>query len=487
VEVSDKTLPAALSMLHPLSRGDSQKSSSTTGSAESRAPVSLPKASLPAKPSNAEQPPTQTTSTSSSATQPSSGSVGSPSSARRTKVNPEAAVKYRLAESLQQQGRPAEATEALNVAIQLQPDFIEAHFALAVLLARQGRENYGAAIDHFLEVVRLDSKHVDARINLSNLLEQEGDFEGAASALKEALSLTGERADLYVMLGQKQERAERYSEAIQSFHRALELDPKIPSAHYGLGVTLLRSQGDLTNAREEFELALKLNPNDVYSHYELGRLLIMQKETSGAAHHLEEAVRLKPELADAHAKLGILYRSLKEDDKAEKAFRAAVRVNPKHEKACYGLAQLLQAKGETTEADLFFEQVRQLKESSKKSDEAANLNATGVVLMNAGKLDEALEKFRAALALDPTLASGAYNQGLVLARLGKTPEAIESFKTAIRLRPGFVLAHYGLGLVLHLAGDPTAEEQLRKAELMKRLVPQAGTTPNRTMSREDPD
>jgi len=106
--------------------------------------------------------------------------------------------------------------------------------------------------------------------------------------------------------------------------------------------------------------------------------------------------------------------------------------------------------------------------------------------MNSGELDEALEKFRAALTLDPTYAAAAYNQGLVLARQGKTPEAIQSFRTAIRLRPGFVLAHYGLGLLLQLAGDPLADEQLRKAQLMKRLVPQAGDM-NKTTSAEDPD
>jgi tetratricopeptide (TPR) repeat protein len=74
----------------------------------------------------------------------------------------------------------------------------------------------------------------------------------------------------------------------------------------------------------------------------------------------------------------------------------------------------------------------------------------------------------------------------VLAQQGKTTEAIECFRAAIRLRPGFALAHYGLGLVLQLAGDPSAEEQLRKAELMKDLMPLKGNI-NRTVPPEDPD
>src|SRR5206468_2450598 len=335
------------------------ESSPTTGSVVSRAANKLSKASPPAKPSNAGQSPPRGTSPPSAA-QLSSGSQGPSPAGKTPAVNPVAVVKYQLAESLLQQGKAVEAAEALNAAIQLQPDFIEAHFALGVILARQGRESYGTAIDHFLAVLRLDPRHLDARINLSNLLEEGGDFEAAASALKEALSLADGRADLYVMLAQKQAGAEKYSEAIQSFHRALELDPQVPGAHYGLAMTL-RSLGDLTAAQSEFELALKLNPNDALAHYQLGRFLIQLKEPVEAARHLEESIRLKPELADAYSKLGVLYRSLKKNDEAEKAFRAAVRLNPKLEKACYGLAQLLQAKGERAEAERFFEQVRQLK------------------------------------------------------------------------------------------------------------------------------
>jgi hypothetical protein len=75
----------------------------------------------------------------------------------------------------------------------------------------------------------------------------------------------------------------------------------------------------------------------------------------------------------------------------------------------------------------------------------------------------------------------------VLARRGKVLDAIESLRMAIRLRPGFVLAHYGLGLVLRHAGHPSADDQLRKAELIKRMSPQAGTMNRTTSPEEEPD
>ena len=115
--------------------------------------------------------------------------------------------------------------------------------------------------------------------------------EAAAGILKEALATNDQRADLYVMLGREQEQADMYSEAIQSFHRALDLDPQTPYAHYGLGMTL-RSQGDLAAARTEFELAVKQNPDDVYAHYQLGRLLMYRNETT--EEHTKSSVTYPP-------------------------------------------------------------------------------------------------------------------------------------------------------------------------------------------------
>ena len=65
----------------------------------------------------------------------------------------------------------------------------------------------------------------------------------------------------------------------------------------------------------------------------------------------------------------------------------------------------------------------------------------------------------------------AYNLGLALSRQGKTEEGIEAFKLAIRSRPSFVLAQDALALALERAGDPSAQEERRKADLLRSFVP----------------
>ena len=399
--------------------------------------------------------------------------------------NQAAADKYQLAKTLEGNGKNVEAIEALRAAIQLQPDFIEAHFSLGVLLARLGGEQYGVALDEFIEVLRLDPKHADARINLSNLFEQGGNLEAALAQIQEALRVSGGTAELHTLLGEKQVRARRYSEAIRSFHNALKLDARSSAAHYGLGMAL-RSLGRLSEARSEFEATLDLDAGDPYAHYQLGRLLAQDGEVQEAMSHLRESIRLKPTLSEAWAELGGLHRRLNKPEEAEQAFRKALESSPDQERACYALAQLLQTEGKNAEAKEFFERVEQIKQKRHASNQASSLNSRGVELMNQERLDEALVLFRDALSRDPLHAEAAYNQGLVLARLGKATEAVESFRMAVRLRPGFVLAESGLGLALKIAGDPSAERQLQKARLMEELIPRNETT-IQTPAQKEPD
>jgi tetratricopeptide (TPR) repeat protein len=396
-----------------------------------------------------------------------------------------ATAKYAWALTLLKQGKDSEAEKALREAIALNPDFLQAHFELGMLLAHQGTQQFNVAMDQFLEVLRLEPNHADARINLSRLLEKSGDIEASIAELKEAIPLASEKEHLYLMLGQKQQKARKYSEAIKSFRLALESNVHLSGAHYGIGMAL-RSLGNFAGAESEFECALKLNPQDPLSHYQLGRILEQEEDPSKAIAHLEEARRLQPDMAVAHAELGSLYKRINRTEESEKAFRQAISLNPNLVQACYGLAQLLHNDGRIEEANRFFQQVNQLKESQGLLEKAEKMNASGLELMNAGKLDEALAAFGKALGSCPSLAVAAYNQGVVLARQNKTQEAIDSFRMAVRSRPGFVLAQYALGLMLRLNGDPSAEEQLRKAQLMNKLV-QRDEMVDRLSTLEDPD
>jgi tetratricopeptide (TPR) repeat protein len=370
--------------------------------------------------------------------------------------------------ALAREGKADAAAGAFEEAIRLKRDFLEAHFSLGVLLARQGKEHYNAAMREFLEVLRLNPRDVDAHINLSNLFEQEGDFAGSADEMEKAAALAPGRGDLDLLLGQKEHRAGRYTAAIDAYRAALASKTSPAEAHYGMGLTL-RALRKMDEAAAEFRATLNSNPRHAGAHFELGRLLIGQDRLEDAGAQLRQAVDLDPALAEAHLELGKVYHKQGKNAEAESEFQAALRAKPDLSPALYELATLAKERGDTQAAHTYFARIRDLDRHRIDGTRANGLNAEGIQLMDQGKLPEALAAFRKALESDPAFAIAAYNMGVVLAHQGKQAEAIEAFRNAIRLRPGFGAAHFGLGLLLKLRGDPDAGAELSVAEMLKSI------------------
>jgi tetratricopeptide (TPR) repeat protein len=77
----------------------------------------------------------------------------------------------------------------------------------------------------------------------------------------------------------------------------------------------------------------------------------------------------------------------------------------------------------------------------------------GSVLWSQGKLGQALERYRQALALRPNHAETYNNLGVVLRKLGQLDQASAAFDQALALRPGSAEAHNNLGNVLKQQGQ----------------------------------
>ena len=81
----------------------------------------------------------------------------------------------------------------------------------------------------------------------------------------------------------------------------------------------------------------------------------------------------------------------------------------------------------------------------------AHLNL-GRLYHNAGMLKESEQHYRAVMDLAPEDATPHFNLGLLLEDLKRPVEAARSYETAIDKDPAFADAHYNLGLVLDALG-----------------------------------
>jgi tetratricopeptide (TPR) repeat protein len=85
---------------------------------------------------------------------------------------------------------------------------------------------------------------------------------------------------------------------------------------------------------------------------------------------------------------------------------------------------------------------------------AAAHNDLGAVLMQVGKINDAIGHYEQALRINPNYADVHYNLGGALVQAGRVPEAIGHWQQAVRIKPDFAEAHYNLGNALLQTGKP---------------------------------
>lgn len=92
----------------------------------------------------------------------------------------------------------------------------------------------------------------------------------------------------------------------------------------------------------------------------------------------------------------------------------------------------------------------------------------GIDLLEAGRLVEALDAFRAAVERDPERASYRVNLAYALQETGNDPEALVHLQRAVALDEGSFDARFMLGSALERRGEPlAASEQLQRAVVLR--------------------
>lgn len=91
-----------------------------------------------------------------------------------------------------------EAVEAYRKAVEIAPEFTDAHCNLGAVLYNDGRRDEARAC--FEAALRLDPDHLESNLNLANVLEEENRNEAALQHYKAALRADPFRADVHLNL-----------------------------------------------------------------------------------------------------------------------------------------------------------------------------------------------------------------------------------------------------------------------------------------------
>ena len=141
--------------------------------------------------------------------------------------------------------------------------------------------------------------------------------------------------------------------------------------------------------------------------------------------------------------------------------------NSAEEYCCH--AHMLKECGRLDEAEQSYRQALAL-----KPDDAEVYGDLGNVFKAQGKLDKAIASYRKALSLKPDYAKAYINLGVVLQEGGLLDEAAANYKRALSIKSDYVAAHFNLGaLHMSLGQNEDALRSFRKAITYKPDLAQA--------------
>lgn len=154
-----------------------------------------------------------------------------------------------LVKASRAQGRDELAESILSQALEVDPDVAELHY----LLGEQLEDEPGKlreVLRTYERAVALRPDYAEARMALGVQLLAGGNYQDAASHFEVAKGLVPTLPAVHVNLGDAYRALERWTAAQQSYRRALELQSKLPEAHFGLGLLYLTAGGDFPGLEE---------------------------------------------------------------------------------------------------------------------------------------------------------------------------------------------------------------------------------------------
>jgi tetratricopeptide (TPR) repeat protein len=330
--------------------------------------------------------------------------------------------------------RLAEARSVARSVIDHDPE----HARAEILLGRMSFEQkqYSEAA-RFLESAAGNGKlrEVWSLLALTYLRSQQ--LSLAQSVLEKAFRMLGENANSRVEIATVYYYGDYPDLAIKELRKALTENPRVPDAHYYLGLAYIAKNetAGYADATRELETQLKATPLDFRSHYMLGYIALQQHEMKHAEQELLKAAGIAREDAGTKLLLAQLYSETNRADDAINLLRSLTTTSTSPHEAIFirirthfMLGRLLEQSGHIQEGAMEIETAEELRRKlragnaglySRTSTVMAEQQANGTFQSNRTNVDMGPnDRARAnefVLRLAPLVGEAYYNLARIAA------------------------------------------------------------------------
>jgi predicted Zn-dependent protease len=197
-------------------------------------------------------------------------------------------------------------------------------------------------LDHTLPVVHSlvesDPDNVDLLFFAQRIYTELAD-----NTMNKLALLAPESARMQQLIAEQLINAGDLKNAIEHYHKALALNPRLPGMHFELAESILESSNDASAqaaAQQELEAAVKSDGDSARVECALGRIALLQTRNDEAYAHYRRAYELNPNEVQAQLGLAGLLVEQKKPQEALPYLRSAVQADPMNASAHYRLARV---------------------------------------------------------------------------------------------------------------------------------------------------
>ncbi|RDU98387.1 tetratricopeptide repeat protein [Trinickia dinghuensis] len=252
------------------------------------------------------------------------------------------------------------------------------------------------AVIAYRRAVELKPDYADAHNNLGNALRETGEAAAAVTSCARALELKPGYAEAYNNLGNALKDMGELDAAILSYGKAIAAKPAFAEAHLNLGIAM-QAKGHGDAALECLRDCVALAPQLAVAHDKLAGILMHRGDIAGAIESYRRAVELMPDSAQSHNTLGNALNGAGRVPEAVPCYERAIALDPILADAHHNLANALRRLGAPERALGHARRAIEL----RGGDSPSFHNNLGTILADLGEPDAALVCYRDALALNP--------------------------------------------------------------------------------------
>lgn len=241
---------------------------------------------------------------------------------------------YLIGEAYRQNGQAAEALEAFNEAIRIDPNFAPSYLGRARIILQSNPESYEEATRDLEQAIELDPQFGEAYLELANLNLLEEKWNDAETNLGEAANFLPDSPFISIGLGKISLQNGDYDQAIQYALTANQQDQTILETYRFLGQAY-QEAGRIADSLEPLLVFTLHSPiEDPQAVAWLGKAYAASGDTDEALALFAQSLKSNRFAVDIYMQRGQLYFSAEKYELAFTDFETAFKLQPKLYEAC---------------------------------------------------------------------------------------------------------------------------------------------------------